>query len=517
MSQAVSVSSSYHLRRIFPVNVLQCISEYLDDPTRDLLIREGELPSSHKITKIMDTSLSILYKLPQGSPDYSAPHEEIDGQYLHFRTPYQQKKTPTCWLEVYQHMLRGAHPTKPIPQEKSMDILRYELTNCMGRTPAALKLQMAAYNKFVKEIPSEVFDLIPLRVFEAYKVSVTDEGIKHPSDKRLSFIGNTLAASAVRKLYQFPASSWDPSKNVSHLLEEVRIHGVISFHGKHGRGYYSEKPHQVLEINGHKIFGWGPQARKSKSELPNADHVIAVVGVIQEHRKEKIEQGRTGYVIYVDPNDKSDPKDPEQQKFYMVSYETFKEHLVNNFGINFPNVRAIMMESIAPSSRPTTGQIEQAMSFIQYFSFLAYGQIPNPPYLKTEKNEVTQEFSLIPASHQDRVYSHLWALKGSPSIPHFGRNAFHGINGLSSATTVEKMEAIKRCQDEFAQEKVMMDRGFAEIATEDHNGVYFHLWALKGKPSSIPDFGGDAFHGTKRSKEQQAQKNSKRSKLMKKN
>ncbi len=112
---------------------------------------------------------------------------------------------------------------------------------------------------------------------------------------------------------------------------------------------------------------------------------------------------------------------------------------------------------------------------------------------KAEENTVSQEFSKISASNHDRVFFHLWTLKGKPSFADYGRHAFHGTNG-QSATPAEKLEAIKRCQDEITQAKV--DQDFAKIPTEGRGRVYFHLWALKGRPSSVPDFGRHAFHGT---------------------
>ncbi len=112
---------------------------------------------------------------------------------------------------------------------------------------------------------------------------------------------------------------------------------------------------------------------------------------------------------------------------------------------------------------------------------------------EAEGNEINQKFSLLPVSNQDRVYFHLWELKGKPAFHDFGKHAFHGTNG-QSATPAEKREAIKRCQDEITQAKV--DQAFAKIPAESHDRVYFFLSKIKKEPASIPDFGKHAFHGT---------------------
>ncbi len=426
--QAESVDS-FSLGKFFPLKVLSCLSEYLEDSARAYLIKEGELPSSHTITKIIDTSHKILWKLPQGRPVYSAQDSDEDRQSLHLRHAYPKQVGPTCQIRVMQYVLHGAYPVAPPPQEKSIDKLSLALDSAGLETIAAKELlthpilqpkassgsskkaaelvlktekflseghrkvlqnfieesgsidfrsyaesllvrrEVEHNTKFFKEIGIQPLDAIPESILKSkFKMqSISNEGVKKLSLENQKSIGNILTRFALAKIYVFPASSWNISKDIDVLFEEVRNHGVIGFGGFFSRHQYIEKPHQVMEIAGNKIFGWSPGARKY-----SYGHSIAVVGVIKENRKEQLQKGNAGYVIYVDPNDGSNPKEPEEQQLYVISYKRFKEAVSDEFGtvVNKLDRPYSLYEALVLKDCPS-------------ITSLVYGRLPNPPYIKS--------------------------------------------------------------------------------------------------------------------------------------
>ncbi len=429
--QAESVDS-FSLGKFFSLKVLSCLSEYLEDSAREYLIKEGELPSSHTITKIIDTSHKILWKLPQGRPVYSAQDSEVDRQSLHLRHAYPKQVGPTCWLQVMQYILHGAYPVTPGPHEKSINELRLALDSSRLETYAAEELlshpllQLAAssssskktaehllksdkslsegqrkvlqnfivesdsmdfrsyaashsdrrsvehYTKFFQEVGIQPLDAIPKPILELLcgVSSISNKSVKKLPLQKQDLVGSILGELALTRIYGFPASSWNISKGIDVLFEEVRNHGAVGVGGMFSRKQYTEKPHQVMEIAGNKIFGWSPEARKPYF----TGHYIAVVGVIKENRKEQLQKGNVGYVIYVDPNDGSNPKEPEQQQYCVISYKKFKGSVCNEFGMLVDEEQLGM-----PYSRYEALVVKDCPSITS----LVYGRLPNPPYIKS--------------------------------------------------------------------------------------------------------------------------------------
>jgi len=427
-----SKNSSFSLKNIFPIDVLRCFSSYLDETTRSFMEREGELPFHATILKIIDTPNKILWQLPQGIPDSSAPL--IDG-HEHFRHFNPRSQGRSCWIDVFQHMLSGAYPVRNLTMKKTeeaLDVFRARLTDNETEIRIAKKLLhdssvnlddpssakkqakkaisskslteeqnkvleefikksetgsfqkyiqikteidgVAAYSRFFKQLNVRPLDVIPQAMLDYCCEASSSQHIKNEDIEKLPLsiqyrIANIVGKRALAQIYGSASSSWNPSKTIDLLLKEVREHGMIGFGGLFGKNLYTEMPHPVMEISGRKIFGWSAGTRDSGYSV---GHFIGVVGVIKETNLDKIKQGKTGYVIYVDPVDGSNPQDPLQQKFYLISYETFSKYVNNEFGMR------IDLESL---SMPYEKYEALILKDCPKLPSLTYGRLPNPPYL----------------------------------------------------------------------------------------------------------------------------------------
>jgi hypothetical protein len=216
---------------------------------------------------------------------------------------------------------------------------------------------VASYKRFLEviEIPPKD-DLI---------LETAQLAMKESSILREAIVLNVIAQKGIAKLYGLTPSRWTPLMGIDSLMEEVRQHRVIGFGAFLGIAYYEGAPKPVATIEGHKIYGWPPAARKAL-DLARA-HFIAVVGVRLETDPKKRAEGKAGHVIYVDPNDRSDPDKPDTQRFYIVSYETFKKHVENEFNL------CVREEEIAVFEKQILTRNPELKS-------VYYGLLPNPPY-----------------------------------------------------------------------------------------------------------------------------------------
>jgi hypothetical protein len=181
--------------------------------------------------------------------------------------------------------------------------------------------ELSAYVKAAKEQESIAINIELLNEFD-----LSNEWIKnsyerisnHSWEESSSFDKhlhtNNLVTEVSRKAYRLKKSLFHPKKPISHLIEQLHIHGPHLVGGKFGEAYYTTPLFELKnKIEGRPVFGWPPNAAR---KALTANHAVVVVGAQIEKDKE--------YIYFIDPNDESKPDDYSTQKIYVMSYKKFQ-------------------------------------------------------------------------------------------------------------------------------------------------------------------------------------------------
>jgi hypothetical protein len=373
------------------------------------------LPINNEIKNLSNTSTMILWELPQGI--YADSNSTKDKGSEPARVLKPPKAGETCWLDVFQYMLHGAKPTMDdalvkiekvaasfrdrldvvsrteqdldwikenfnfstpdvsknnLKQQCTPDVFArviklidgfYAKENRLNFNEYALicfqKEKVSAYLKFFDELNISVLDYIPEYVIQTFYNRGVSTTFEEASLSIRPYIVNTVARAYMAKAYGLVRLTWNPTKGINALFEEVKKHGVIGFGGAFGRDHYCKDSHVVRKLNGRDIYGWGSGERQEESSA--GSHYIGVVGVTKPTTV-----NAQGCVIYVDPAHGTDPQNAAQQRFHMISYASFVKNLFDEYsGAYTPEVFSKMQEALAKRNIPWS-----------------FGLLPNPSYFK---------------------------------------------------------------------------------------------------------------------------------------
>lgn len=133
------------------------------------------------------------------------------------------------------------------------------------------------------------------------------------------------------RLYGLSTSSWDPSKDIDSLIQELQVKGPLIVTARVGKTFYVDEPQEIAEqIQDRKVFGW--KVGSQRSEKQNTVNSTLLVGARRMAEK--------AYVYYIDSLDPSDPKDKSVQKIYKISFDNLRRNILPLDGVSKEHSKA---------------------------------------------------------------------------------------------------------------------------------------------------------------------------------
>lgn len=159
-------------------------------------------------------------------------------------------------------------------------------------------------------------------------VSIFQKEWKHLSILKKKFVISNFANLIRWQAQGLQPSHWHPSQTIDALMTNLRLHGPHLITAKMGRVYYIDKPFQLdTKVAGQAIYGWKPNAQRSKPYFSSVCHVVVLVGANRDQKR----------VYFIDPLDGSDPEKEEYPKIYATSYKRLQETIFSLSGKHFNN------------------------------------------------------------------------------------------------------------------------------------------------------------------------------------
>ena len=121
----------------------------------------------------------------------------------------------------------------------------------------------------------------------------------------------------------FHPAPWTPKDSIDRLIEILNSQGPLFFGGDFGQSCYNKEAKFKTKKEGRCVYYWEAKSRKTKEQIL-LEGLLGHAGIMIGAEKTKAPGG--GVVYWADPSNGSNPQFPEQQKFYVISYENFTTH-----------------------------------------------------------------------------------------------------------------------------------------------------------------------------------------------